>query len=796
MSTVIRREIGMNDRIAMLRKQSVETVPTLSIERAQLVTEAYRLYEGKVSIPMLRALTFKHLMAYKTIVINPGELIVGERGTAPQSAPTYPELCCHTTEDFDIIDLRQKIFFRVDDQTKAIQKEEIIPYWQGKSMRDHLIANMTPAWKDCYEAGIFTEFMEQRAPGHTVGDDKYYKKGFLDFKRDIEQEIEKLDDLTQLDSYDRREQLKAMAVACDAIILFGERHAEKALELAAEAQDPVRKAELEKIAEVCRHVPAHAPRTFQEALQMYWFVHLGVITELNTWDAFCPGKLDQHLEPFYRKALEEGTMTREGAKELLECFWIKANNQPAPPKVGITLKESGTYTDFCNINIGGIRPDGSDGVNELSYLLLEIIDEMRTLQPSTNVQISRKNPDQFVVEAMRIIREGMGFPSVFNTDAVVEELLRQGKSIQDARTGGTSGCVEVGSFGKEAYILTGYLNLPKILEITLHNGVDPRSSKKIGIETGDPLDFKHLDDLMDAFKKQLHHFVDIKIRGNHVIETLYAQKMPSPFLSIVVDDCIKKGVDYNSGGARYNTRYIQGVGIASITDTLSAIHHHVFEKGTLSMKGLLETLANNFEGDPVTHQLLLNKTPRYGNDDDRADRIMLQVFNAFHDEVNGRPTVTGGKYIIEMLPTTCHVYFGSVIGATADGRKAGMPLSEGISPVQGTDRKGPTAVIKSASKMDHLRTGGTLLNQKFTPQIVAGEEGLGHMKDLVRAYFKLDGHHIQFNVVSADTLKAAQLEPDKYNNLIVRVAGYSDYFNNLDKSLQDEIIARTEHHEF
>lgn len=786
----------MTDRIAELKRQSMETTPTLSIERAQLVTEAYRRHQGRVSVPMLRALTFQHLMENKTIVINPGELIVGERGTAPQSASTYPELCCHSEEDFDVIDQRERIFFKVSDETKRIQREEIIPYWQGKSMRDHLIGQMTPQWRACYEAGIFTEFMEQRAPGHTVGDDKYYKKGFLQFKEEIEDALAKLDYLNEPDALDRQEQLKAMALSCDAIIRFAERHAEHALTLAESEADPVRRQELKEIAAVCRRVPAHAPETFREAIQMYWFVHLGVITELNTWDAFCPGKFDQHLYPFYQRELQSGTLTREGAKELLECFWIKANNQPAPPKVGITLKESGTYTDFCNINIGGIRPDGSDGVNEVSYILLEIIDEMRTLQPSTNVQISRKNPDRFLIEAARVIREGMGFPSVFNTDAVVEELLRQGKTIEDARVGGTSGCVEVGCFGKEAYILTGYLNLPKIFEITLNNGMDTRTGLRIGTESGDPGAFQSTEDIIHAFSLQLRHFVDIKIRGNHVIERLFAKMMPATFMSVVIDDCIVKGKDYNAGGARYNTRYIQGVGIASITDALSAVHHHVFQNKTLSMESMLALLAKDFEGEEPMRLRLWNKTPRYGNDDDRADDLMLKIFNVFHDTVSGRKTVSGGRYVIEMLPTTCHVYFGSVTGALPDGRKAGVPLSEGISPVQGTDRKGPTAVIKSASKMDHLRTGGTLLNQKFTPSVVEGEEGLIKVKDLIRAYFKLDGHHIQFNIVDAALLKKAQKNPDKYNDLIVRVAGYSDYFNNLDKALQDEIITRTEHKAF
>ena len=783
----------MNDRVKRLRQQSVSAVPYISIERADLVTEAYRQYSGKVSAPMMRALTFKHLMENKTVCINPHELIVGERGPEPQATPTYPELCCHSLEDLDIMENRDKISFKVREEVKRIQREKIIPYWKGRSIRDIIFNHMTDEWIDCYNAGVFTEFMEQRAPGHTVADGKIYKKGFLDFKKDIQRSLEEIDYLNDPEGYEKKEQLMAMQVCVDALITYAKRHAQKALELAKDEKDPARKKELERIAENCSRVPANAPRDFWEALQAYWFVHIGVITELNTWDSFNPGKLDQHLYPFYKKGIREGSLNPDKAKELLECFWVKFNNQPAPPKVGVTLAESGTYTDFANINIGGIKPDGSDGVNEVSYMLLDIIGEMKILQPSTNVQVSKRNPDRFVKKACEIIRMGMGFPSVFNTDAVVEELIRQGKSIEDARCGGTSGCVETGAFGKEAYILTGYFNIPKVLEITLNNGFDKRTGKKIGLETGDPTGFTSFMQLFDAFKKQMHHFIDIKIRGNNIIEKLYATHMPSPFLSIVVDDCIKKGEDYNAGGARYNTNYIQGVGIGSITDCLSAVKYHVFDNKTLTMEKLLSALEDNFEGHESIRQVLLNKTPRYGNDDDYADGLMVSVFETFYNAVDGRKNMKGGCYRINMLPTTCHIYFGSVIGATPDGRKARQPLSEGISPVQGADRHGPTAVIKSASKMDHLKTGGTLLNQKFTPQVLEGEEGLMKLTHLIRSYFKLDGHHIQFNVVSADTLRKAQKNPEQYNDLIVRVAGYSDYFNNLSKKLQDEIITRTEH---
>ncbi len=435
-------------------------------------------------------------------------------------------------------------------------------------------------------------------------------------------------------------------------------------------------------------------------------------------------------------------------------------------------------------------------VNEVTYLLLDVVEEMRLLQPSASIHVSKKGPNRLIKRAARIIRTGFGQPSIFNTDAVIQEMVNFGKSLQDARNGGTSGCVETGAFGKENYTLTGYLNLPKILEITLHNGFDPRSGKQIGLKTGEVQDFDRFDDLFDAFCKQLNYFVEIKVSGNQVIERLYARLLPAPFLSLLIDDCISKGLDYHEGGARYNTTYIQGVGIASITDTFSAIKTHVFDTKHFNLEKLLQMLEVNFSGYERERQLLMNQTPRYGNDDDRADEIMLMVFNAFHDAVVGRPTTKGGKYNIDMLPTTCHVYFGSVMGASADGRLAGKPLSEGISPVQGADRKGPTAVLKSAAKMDHLRTGGTLLNQKFTPGLLRDEEGLNGLVQLVRTYFNLDGHHIQFNVVDAETLRAAQLNPAEHRDLIVRVAGYSDYFCDLSQVLQEEIISRTGHHEF
>ena len=782
----------MNKRIEKLRSQSFEATPSISIERALLVTDYYKEHYGKYSMPVMRALVFKHLCEKKTIYIGNEELIVGERGPNPKSVSTFPELTCHTEEDLRILNSRAMTSFNISEEDIHTFGEEVVPYWKGRSMRDRVFGHVPDAWRNAYESGFFTEFMEQRAAGHTCLDGTIYHKGMLDFKKEIAQSTAALDYLNDPEAAEKAENLKAMDIACDAAIIFAERHAELAEKMARSESDPKRKAELEKIAAVCNWVPANKPRDFWEAIQMYWFVHLGTITELNGWDAMNPGHLDQHLYPFYRSELERSEIDREKAKELISCLWIKVNNHPAPPKVGVTAKESGTYNDFTNINLGGLLRDGSDGVNDVSYIILEVIDELNLLQPQSNVQISEKTPDRFLKAACRVIRKGYGYPSVFNADEVVMEQLRVGKTIEDAREGGCSGCIETGAFGKEAYVLTGYLNIPKILELALNNGIDPITNKKVGIETGDPGQFQDFDALYEAFRQQLEYIVDLKIRVNNYIERMYASHAPAPFLSVVINDCIKNGRDYYNGGPRYNTNYIQCCGIGTTTDSLSAINAHVYENRKIEIKQLMAAMKNNFEGDEKLRLYLQNKTPFFGNDDDKADSLMQRIYASLFDAIDGKPNTKGSTYHLNMLSTTCHIYFGKMLGATPNGRLAGKPISDGTSPSHGADRNGPTAVIKSLGKMDQIKSGGTLLNQKFLPDVLENEKDLIKLMHLIRSYFKLNGHHIQFNIVDTSILRKAQAAPDEYRNLLVRVAGYSDYFVDLDIDHQEEIIARTE----
>jgi len=796
---------GMNERVRRLRQQNFDTPTTLSIERARIETAFYKKNYGTMPIAVLRARNFYEICQKKTIYIGPDELIVGERGPVPKAVPTFPELTCHSVEDLHTLDTRELQSYHISQEDIDIYEHEVIPYWKGKTQRERIFNHVSREWEDAYHAGVFTEFMEQRAAGHTAMDGKMYHEGLLDVKQRIEERISRLDYIYDPEATDKQQELEAMAISCDAAILFAERHAELAEKLASEEQDAQRKKELEKIADVCHWVPAHAPRDFWEAIQMYWFVHLGTVTELNGWDSMNPGHIDQHLFPFYKKGVEEGKLTRDEAKELLSCLWIKFNNQPAPPKVGVTALESGTYNDFTNINIGGVDRNGCSATNELSFMMLEIQEELHELQPGLSIHIAENTPDDFLIEGIKVIRQGHGYPSIFNPDTYIKELMRDGKTLEDAREGGCSGCIEVGAFGKEAYLLTGYLNTPKILEITLNNGFDPISGKQLGPKTGDPRLFENFEQLYEAWHAQMVYFVNLKLSVNNYIERMFSLYAPATFLSLFIDDCIEKGRDYYSGGARYNTTYIQCTGLGTITDCFTTLKKHVYEDHRYTMDQMLKALASNWGENlddasekmnaEVMRQYIRNHTPFFGNDDEYADTIAVRVYEDLVKAIDNRPNTRGGRTRLNMLSTTCHNYFGSVCGATPNGRMAYFAISDGTSPAHGADSKGPSAVIKSLGKLDQTKSGGTLLNVRFVPNLLRRDEDLKKFASFVRTYFKFGGHHIQFNIVDTETLLDAQKHPDLYKDLLVRVAGYSDYFNDMTEQLQNEIIARTENDE-
>ena len=475
----------MTPRTARLREESLLASPAISYERASLLTDFYQANEGKFSVPVMRASSFLHLCRHKTLHLGPGELIVGERGPRPKAVPTYPELTCHSEQDLQILNSRPKTSYAVSDECLRVYREKIIPYWRGRSMRDKIFAAAAPEWKDAYEAGIFTEFMEQRAPGHTVLDGKLYRRGLLDFQAQIDRALAGLDFLADPAAYAKREQLQAMRISCDAVMHFAERHAELALEQAAREPDPARQAELQRIAAVSARVPAHAPRDFHEALQAYWFCHLAVITELNGWDSLQPGP----PRPAPLAVLPTGPGRRHadaGPGPRAAGSLLRQVQQPHRAAQGGRDRRGKRHLHRFRQHQPG-RPVGRRrGRLQRAVLTccLEVIDEMHLLQPSSNLQLSRKTPEALLKQALRVIRQGYGFPSIFNADAVVAEQIRQGKTLEDARAGGCSGCVETGAFGKEAFILTGYFNLVKVLELALHDGVDPRSGKRLGTAHG------------------------------------------------------------------------------------------------------------------------------------------------------------------------------------------------------------------------------------------------------------------------------------------------------------------------
>ena len=637
--------------------------------------------------------------------------------------------------------------------------------------------------------------MEQRAPGHTAADGKLYAKGMLDFKADIREAMTRIDPAVDPSAMERLEELRAMDIAADAAILFAERYAALARELAAGESDPARRAELERIAEVCTRVPAQAPRDFWEAIQMYWFCHLGVITELNGWDAFSPGHLDQHLEPFWRRGIADGTLTRERPRSCSRCLFVKFNNQLAPPKVGVTDAESATYTDFADINLAGLHRDGTDASGEVSELLLEVIDEMHLVQPSPNVQISRQTPEalppgrvprhsQGVRLSGRLQRRRRGHP------AAAQGQERRGRPRgRDQRLRG------------DRRLRQGGVHPDRLLQPSQGPGAGTSRRSRSPDRRADRPAHRR-SPLVRHLRRAVRRLGDaaaprrstIKLRGNALIEQTYAREMPAPFLSLITADCISRGLDYNAGGARYNTSYLQGVGIGTLTDSLASLKTLVFEKRTISMDELLERAVDGLRRRPRrSGRRCRNRAPKWGNDDEAADALMRAAFTRSSDAVDGRPNGRGGtlrgRHAADDLAHLLRV------GHRRDARRETSrgSSSEGISPSQGMDRLGPTAVIRSMAKMDQARTCGTLLNMKLSPGLVDGDDGIAKLAGLIRTYFRLGGHHVQFNVVSAETLREAQLHPDEHRDLIVRVAGYSDYFCNLSRSLQDEIIARTEH---
>jgi len=785
------RKDELSPRVAALQAGFNAARPEVFAERALLVTRAYAETEGQ---PMLlrRARAMAEILGGVTVLIRDGELIVGCKTPAILGSPLYPEVACDWVEqELDTMAARPEAPFEVSEETKELLRSQVLDYWRGKQVYNRIMEALSDDLLQATEEGLFFHYFLNRTIGHiTVDYQRVLEKGFLGLKAEVEAELARVD-YEAAGCLNKIHLLRAMAICCDAAICLAGRYAAEAKRLAATESNPARQGELIRMAEICRRVPAHPARTFHEALQSFYFVHLMLNLETNGY-AIGPGRFDQYLYPYYRADVEANRLTREEAFELLACLWIKLNELTVV-KEGGTAKASTTYNDFQNLNLAGQTVDGRDATNELSYLCLDVTGALRLPQPQISVLVSEKTPDRFLARACEVVSQGFGMPAVFNDDEKVQALLDKGKTLEDARLGGINGCVELVVPGKDMMASSGYFNLPKCLELALNNGINPQTGSRLGPATGSPSELATFEDLMEAFRRQVEDGLRLKMRYDAIARQAYAEFCPVPFTSLLMDDCLAMGRDYHDGGARYNLPLVCGVGTGTMADSLAAIKQVVYDEGRVSLTELVEALNANFQGHERLRQMLLNRAPKWGNGDERADSLAHDVVDLFIEEAGKHHNEEGVPYAANMIPTTTHIWFGDLTGATPDGRLARAPQSEGISPVQGMDRNGPTAVVRSMARLDHARCCGTLLNMKFHPSALSGEEGLVKFAQLVRTYFKLGGHHMQFNVLSAETLRAAQERPEEHGDVIVRVAGYSDYFVRLSRDLQDEIISRTEH---
>jgi trans-4-hydroxy-L-proline dehydratase len=789
--SIVQPSAGPSQRVRAGVARNLAAVPELFADRALSVTTSARETEGE-PLAIRRAKMLARILDDHPILIQDGEVIVGTKTRKPRGSPVFPEINCAWVErDLDRLATRSNTPFAVADETRRVLRNEVFPYWRGRQVADRIVEQVPPAMWRADERGVLYHYFRSRSIGHiNAGYAKVLALGFDGIKDAARRARERYSGDSAEDAA-RREMLASVILACEATVAFARRHAAVVRGMASAEPDAARRAELERMADVCERVPAAPARGFHEALQSMWFTHLVLNLETDG-HAFGPGRFDQYLYPHYRHSVETGELTPAEAQDLLDLMWVKFDEITLAKDSG-EAETSSSYPEFQNLNIGGLTRDGRDATNELSYMCLTALEHTRLPQPGLSAQISSRTSSRFLLRCCEALRLGLGMPAMFNSDTLVLGMVNRGKSLEDARASSLNGCVACFCDGKDRMASSGYFNLAKCLELALNDGLDRLTGERLGPATGDPRAFASFDDVIEAFRAQVAHFVDEKVRYDNIVRQAYATYCPVPFTSAVIDDCVERGLDWHAGGARYKIATISGVAVGSVADALSAIRTHVFERRTVTMARLLDALDRNWEGHEVLRELLVNKTPHYGNDNDEADGLAALTERIFCDEVEARRDVQGARYWVDLLPTTAHIALGQVTGATPDGRPAGAPLSEGVSAVQGHDRRGPTAAATSVAKLDHARTNGTLLNMRINPDCLRTPEDLRKLAALIRGYFDQGGHHVQFNVVDRRVLEDAMAHPEQHRDLMVRVAGYSDYFVLLSPDIQREILSRTEH---
>jgi pyruvate formate-lyase/glycerol dehydratase family glycyl radical enzyme len=768
----------MMSRSIRLKQSMLDSKPTISSERAVLFTEYCKENWSKPAMLRLAG-AFAYVLDNMTIRIEPEELIVGNMGPTPRSCQVFPEYSWKwIEEELDRFDKRRTEQFLLSGEDKK-NLRDVFKFWEGKSTAEIAGTVMPKESVQASKAGLFTIGAPGTGIGHVIVDyEKVLRNGF----RGILDEIKGKDG----DYYE------AVRTEITAVIRFAERFSQLASELAEKESDEIRKAELLEIARICQKVPAEPAESFQEALQSFWFIHLLIQTESNG-HSMSTGRFDQYVYPFYESDIKRGQIDKDHALELLEVLWVKLTSLIKIRNEYYSIAFAG-HPMFQNLTIGGQNADGTDSSNDLTRLILQATANIRVTQPSVSFRWHKNTPEDIKLQVVDVISKGLGIPGLFNDDAIIPMMLEKGTDPSEAHEYSVLGCVEPIIGGKsDPRQNIGYVNLPKILEVTLNNGRDPKTGELVGRETGDPRSFKSFDDLWLAFEEQIDYTIEMLTSADKVAAEVISEHAPTPFISSLLEGCNKSGKTMQEGGVHYNSGGIMGVGIAIVADSLEVLRKFVFEENEISMDEFLQILADDYEGHEELRVKLENDPSKYGNDLERVDFLARDTGRAFCNSIQSRMTTRDGPYHGALFSVSMYIPQGEVLGATPDGRKAGYMISDGVSPTQNRDVNGPTAAMKSVARLDHaLCYNGTLYNMKFTPDFFDTESRRKKFISMVDAYFGMGGFHVQYNVVSRETLEDAKVNPMQHRDLIVRVAGYSAYFIELDPFVQDEVIARTE----
>ena len=839
---VYTEKIERSPRIPALIEHLFEKMPQIESERAVLLTESYKQTEGQ-PINLRRAKAFAHILDGLPIVIRPLELVVGSNTRAPRSCQVFPEYSYRWLEDeFDTVATRSADPFYISDETKETLRK-VYPYWNGKTTSELATSYMSPQTLTAMEHNIFTPGNYfYNVIGHvTVQYDKVLAVGFEGIAKDAREALAKLS-VADADYARRRAFLEAVIISCDAACRYAARYAALAREQAAVCSDASRKAELERIAQNCTRVPAKGATSFYEACQSFWFVQLLLQTE-SSGHSISPGRFDQYMYPYYKADLDAGRITREFAQELIDCIWVKLNDLNKVRDAASAEGFAG-YSLFQNLIVGGQDKDGRDVSNDLSYMCMNATMHVSLPQPSFSVRVWNGTPHEFMLRAAEVTRTGVGLPAYYNDEVIIPSLQSRGLTLEDARNYNIIGCVEPQCSGKtDGWHDAAFFNMCRPLELVFSNGMD--KGVQIGPRTGDVTQMKTFEEFYEAYKTQMNYFIELMVNADNAIDLAHGERCPLPFQSCMVDDCSGRGKSLQEGGAIYNFTGPQGFGIANMADALYAVKTLVFDQKSVTMQEYKEALEHNFGKDmdqkqaetltaqvarrlvdsgktltaadvatiyqtvaqnpcsaqeKARYQQLLDRIaalPKFGNDLAEVDDFARDVAYTYTRPLLNYRNPRGGQYQAGLYPVSANVPLGAQTGATPDGRLANTPVADGVSPAAGRDVKGPTAAANSVSRLDHyIASNGTLFNMKFHPSALAGAGGLESFVALVRGYFDQKGSHMQFNVVSRETLRDAQKNPEKYKSLVVLVAGYSALFTTLSRSLQDDIINRTEQGEF